>query len=309
MKISVIIPSYCRPDDLNRCLESLCNQIRLPDETIVVIRANDLLTSEYLASGDLIKLPLKIVRADKPGQIHALNLGKSNATGDIIAITDDDGAPRPDWLQRIEKHFSDDERVGGVGGRDWVHSENKILDESQQIVGIVTWFGKRIGGHHWGVGLPREVEILKGANMSYRSSAVQSIHFDERLLGKGAQVHNDLAFSLRAKKAGWKLIYDPVVAIDHYIAPRESHEDRVVFNHEAHFNAVYNETLVILEYLLMPRRLVFCAWSIVVGTRVCPGLFQFMMSAIKRDDTALRRFKSTLSGRYRGFAAYREYNK
>ena len=305
MKISVIVPTYCRPHDLSRCLESLSKQTRLPDETIVVVRTTDHSTQRFLTNYDNIKLPVKIVAADKPGQIYALNLGKMNASGDIISITDDDGAPRPEWLELIEKYFNSDAAVGGVGGRDWIHVDDLIFNESQKVVGIVKWHGKCIGGHHAGVGLPREVEILKGANMSFRSAAIKLIHFDERLLGKGAQVHNDLGISLQVKKAGWKLIYDPEVAIDHFIAPRESHEDRVVFNQEAHFNAVHNETLILLEYLPTHRRFVFLIWTILVGSKVYPGFLHYILGVFRRDSIAWNRYKTTLSGRSHGIAVYR----
>ncbi len=309
MKISVVVPSYCRPDDLKRCLESLNNQSRLPDEVVVVIRSTDKETGDYLADYKNPRLPIKVVSAEKPGQIYALNSGKSAASGDIICITDDDGAPFPDWIQRIEQYFISDESIGGVGGRDWVNTEGRVLNDSQEVVGIVKWFGKCIGGHHYGVGKTRDVEILKGANMSYRSVAVKSIQFDDRLLGKGAQVHNDLAFSLKVKKAGWRLIYDPEVAINHFIAPRESHEDRVIFNREAHFNAAYNETLILLEYLPGIRKTVFLLWCVLVGTSVNPGFLQLIIKLLKRDDRALERFKSTLNARYCGMAAYHKYKR
>jgi hypothetical protein len=44
-----------------------------------------------------------------------------------------------------------------------------------------------IGNHHLGVGEPREVDVLKGVNMSYRRTAIADIHFDERMRGTGAQ--------------------------------------------------------------------------------------------------------------------------
>ena len=56
--------------------------------------------------------------------------------------------------------------------------------------------------------------------MSFRRGAVEGIRFDERLRGTRAQQRADCAFCLVVKRAGWRLIYDPAVAVDHYPAPR-----------------------------------------------------------------------------------------
>ena len=78
----------------------------------------------------------------------------------------------------------------------------------------------------WVRGPPREVDVLKGANMSYRRQRHQGIGFDERLRGAGAQVHFEVALGLAVKRAGWRLIYDPAVAVDHYPAQRFDDDER-----------------------------------------------------------------------------------
>ena len=101
MKISVLVPTYRRPADLARCLLALQRQQRLPDEVIVVARPEDDATHERLADPSVGgALPLRIVPVDVPGQVAALNQGLDSATGDVVAITDDDAAPRADWLAR-----------------------------------------------------------------------------------------------------------------------------------------------------------------------------------------------------------------
>jgi len=92
----------------------------------------------------------------------------------------------------------------------------------------VHWFGRVIGNHHLGVGEPRET-CCKGVNMNYRRAAIANLRFDQRLWGPGAQAHNDMAFSLAVRR-GWKLIYDPRVAVDHYPAQRFDEDQRNKFN-------------------------------------------------------------------------------
>jgi cellulose synthase/poly-beta-1,6-N-acetylglucosamine synthase-like glycosyltransferase len=86
----------------------------------VVVSDNDAKTWAMLEDVSLGHLTLRAVAVTTPGYAAALNAGLDATRGDIITITDDDTAPRPDWLARIENHFQADPRVGGVGGRDWV---------------------------------------------------------------------------------------------------------------------------------------------------------------------------------------------
>lgn len=309
MKISVIVPTYRRPQDLKRCLKSLNNQTRTADEILVIVRDIDTETWEFLENYEIESLPLHTVTVTIPGQVAALNIGLEEATGDIIAITDDDGAPRPQWLSRIEAHFLSDNRLGGVGGRDWMYVNNQLIEGDRKIIGKVQWFGRTIGNHHFGKGKPREVEILKGANMSYRRSAIGNLRFDERLLGTGAQVHNDLEFSLSIKKSGWKIIYDPFVEIDHYYGKRFDEDRRSQFDEIAWFNEVHNNTLILLEYLPSMRRIIFLIWTILIGTRKGFGFAQWLRFLPQEGRLAGKKWLLSIKGRWQGFLTWRETTK
>ncbi|WP_175776097.1 glycosyltransferase family 2 protein [Burkholderia anthina] len=279
MKISVLVPTYRRPADLARCLLALQRQQRLPDEVIVVARPEDDATHERLADPSVGgALPLRIVAVDVPGQVAALNQGLDSANGDVVAITDDDAAPRADWLARVEAVFQADPRVGAVGGRDWVHEKGRVLDESRERVGQLTLSGKIVGNHHLGVGGAREVDMLKGANMSYRRAAIERLRFDTRLRGAGAQVHNDMGFSMHVQREGWKLVYDPAIAVDHFPAERFDDDRRDAASLNAISNGAYNLHLILREHLSPLRREIAWWWWSLVGTRVYPGFAHVLLS-------------------------------
>src|SRR5438874_2649898 len=111
--LSVLVPTYRRPQDLRRCLEALKTQTRPADEVILVVRDNDEETRAFLERFDFQELRLRAVTVGGAGQVAALDAGLQATSGEIIAITDDDAAPRPHWLARIEAHFAADWRVGG----------------------------------------------------------------------------------------------------------------------------------------------------------------------------------------------------
>lgn len=304
MFISVFVPTYRRSKDLANCLNALKQQRRPADEVLLAVRDSDLETCQFLESFDVNPLPLRVITVTIPGQVAALNAGLDSAKGDIIAITDDDAVPHLDWLERIETHFITDERVGGVGGRDWLYSGSKLQAGSRKTVGKIQWFGRVIGNHHLGTGQPREVDVLKGANMSYRMTAVEDLRFDDRLRGQGAQVHNDLNFSIAVKHKGWKLIYDPAVAVDHYPGERFDEDLRYQFSSLAKSDAAYNEALTLFFYLPPLQKRVYLLWSVLIGTSTYPGIAQYIRLLLGNKPYAFALFKASIQGKSEGYRAW-----
>ncbi|MCC5652732.1 glycosyltransferase [Nostoc sp. XA013] len=304
MRNTVLIPTYRRPQDLSRCLLALQEQTKPVDQVIVVVRDTDAETWEFLAQFKAPNLPLHTVKVTQPGVVAALNAGLAAVEGDIVSITDDDAAPHPDWLERIAAYFTSDSRLGGLGGRDWIQHGSKLEDESRPVVGQLQWFGRVIGNHHLGVGEPREVDILKGVNMSFRKEAIGQLRFDERMRGTGAQVHFEMAFTLTLKRAGWKIIYDPNVAVDHYPAQRFDEDQRNNFNEVAFINLVHNETLVLLEHLPFIRRIVFLFWAVFVGTCDSLGFVQWLRFLPSQGQLAGKKLLASWRGRWQGYKQF-----
>ncbi len=274
----------------------------------MVVRDTDAKTWEFLAQFKAPNLPLHTVKVTQPGVVAALNAGLAAVEGDIVSITDDDAAPHPDWLERIAAYFTSDSRLGGLGGRDWIHHGSKLEDESRPVVGQLQWFGRVIGNHHLGVGEPREVDILKGVNMSFRKEAIGQLRFDERMRGTGAQVHFEMAFTLTLKRAGWKIIYDPNVAVDHYPAQRFDEDQRNNFNEVAFINLVHNETLVLLEHLPFIRRIVFLFWAVFVGTCDSLGFVQWLRFLPSQGQLAGKKLLASWHGRWQGYKEFKIQN-
>jgi len=110
-RVSVVICTRDRPDDIARCLASLRYQTRVPDEVVVVDNASrDQRTREaVLAAG------ATYLREDREGLDFARNTGVAAATGDLIIFTDDDVLLDPHWLERMTAAF-DDPAIGAVTG-------------------------------------------------------------------------------------------------------------------------------------------------------------------------------------------------
>lgn len=301
--VSVLVPTWRRPEALARCLRALAAQTVPPMEVVVALRPDDEASWAVLSEMEP-SLCMKLVRAPCPeaGVIAAMTAALRQSRGDIVALTDDDAEPWRDWLQRIVDAFGDD-RVGGVGGRDWQPLERADRTD----VGRVQWFGRVIGNHHLGAGPMRPVDVLKGANAAFRGPLLRATGFDVRLEGSGAQMFWELALCLPLRRAGWTLLYDPALAVDHHVEPRHDADQRHrgVFASTPQVQAVHNETLVLLEHQRGLARVAFVAWALLVGTRGEPGLAQLPRLLLVGDAHAVARWRATLAGRVRGWRHWR----
>lgn len=303
MTISVIIPTYNRVEALLNCVEGIKKQVRYPDEIIIVVRQSDESTLQYLSTVSIDHL--KIAFVEKTGVIAALNTGIQQSNGSIVVLTDDDTVPHANWLEKIEHYYVTNPDLGGVGGRDIVHFRGEPIVAVKHQVGILKPYGRIIGNHHIGLGNAREVDILKGANMSFRRSAILGLTFDERLKGTGAQVHNEMEFSLAVKKKGWKLIYDPQVCVDHYPAERFDEDKRHSFNETAFFNMVHNETYSILKHFGGGNRTLYLFWGVIIGTKSAPGLVQCIRMLPSQKVMAIKKVLLAYKGRWGGWKTWR----
>ncbi len=303
--VSVIVPSWRRVRSLERCLHAIAAQSRLPAEVVVGVRADDV--ESIRAVGGLaaaFPVPLRSAIASEAGVVAAMNAALSACRSDaaIIAITDDDTEPRADWIERLTACFADPV-VGGAGGRDWQPFERG----DRAIVGKVQWFGRTIGNHHLGAGPARDVDVLKGANCAYRAPLLRAIGFDTRLAGSGAQLYWELALCLPLRRAGWRLVYDPAIAVEHHVEPRDDGDQvhRGKFAPAPLSDATHNETLVLLENRSGVARAAYLAWSILIGTRHEPGIAQCAVLLLSGDRHAIARWRAALNGRLRGWSRWR----
>lgn len=137
--------------------------------------------------------------------------------------------------------------------------------------------------------------------MSFRRTAIGEIRFDTRLRGKGAQPNDDLTFGLAVRRAGWRLVYDPAVLVDHFSGRRDEarHYATVakVTDESGFRDYAYNEVVALWDELSPARRVGFAAWSFLVGTRVCPGLLQAVRFTPKLRQASWHRFRLAQQGK------------
>jgi GT2 family glycosyltransferase len=293
---TVLVPSYRRPDALVACLDGLFAGSRLPEQIVVVLRDTDEQSreafNEWMADhGDLQTEIIDLAEVSTPGQMAATNAGLDIVTGEVICFIDDDCVVTERWLARLLAHY-DDPDVAGVGGRDIVHENGQIIGEPHADVGLLTWYGRKIGNHHQpGFEEPRPVAHLKGANMSYRRERIAP--FDVHLR---SGVFNDTDISLAATEEGGVLIYDPLAAVHHYPRPRYDGHDRDTEDLEAVYDLAHDYAHVMFKHLPAPRRAAFWLFALLAGQHWRYGLLRMLVSLPREGDLAVRRWRAAMGG-------------
>jgi len=115
-RISVVIPTYKRPDLLKKCLDALVAQSLEKSEYEVIVvsdgydqRTQNLVLSYRLYNFKYLFLP------EKKGPAAARNMGWNNAMGKLIAFTDDDTIPHHNWLKAYLENYNEDLAVAFTG--------------------------------------------------------------------------------------------------------------------------------------------------------------------------------------------------
>ncbi len=116
-RVSVVVPTLGRPELIARLLHSLSECDPRADEVIVVDQSQTDATEEA-TRGHARSLPcLVYARMARACANGARNVGISLASGEIIALTDDDCIVSPEWVKQISTAFGDDPDLACLMGR------------------------------------------------------------------------------------------------------------------------------------------------------------------------------------------------
>lgn len=97
--VSVIVPVRDRRDLLARCLDGLAAQTYPCVEVVVVDDGSTDGSAELAESFDLRGHRRVVVRREGAGAVAARTAGVGVATGEVLAFTDSDCVPSPDWVE------------------------------------------------------------------------------------------------------------------------------------------------------------------------------------------------------------------
>lgn len=115
--ISIVIPTYNRPQLLHHCLHAL-TQLQYPRDRFEVIIVDDgsSVSLAFIIGQFQSQLSLTFLQQHNAGPATARNTGAQAAKGNYIAFTDDDCVPSSNWLLAFAHQF-DQLPTGLLGGR------------------------------------------------------------------------------------------------------------------------------------------------------------------------------------------------
>lgn len=157
MRVSVIVPTYRRPNLLAKCLKQLAPEVQnLPPSAYEVIVSDDGRSDETRAVVAACGYAVRLVDGPSRGPAANRNVAASFATGPFLAFTDDDCEPSAGWLSAI-LGVAESASVDVIEGRTIADRRRRSRSELSPIneVGGVLWscnfaisreFFSRIGG-------------------------------------------------------------------------------------------------------------------------------------------------------------------
>lgn len=207
-RVSVVVPTFGRATHVRAAVEGLA-RCRVPSggrEIIVIDDGSPEPVEPLLATIDGVR----VIRQANAGPASARNRGIEAAAGELIAFTDDDTIPDPEWLVELVAAIDEDPRLGGVGGR-IVPQQRGFIADFVQVERFVD-HGRTPDGC---------VAYLVTANAVFRHEALTAIGgFDTSFALPAGE---DVDLSARMVAEGWILSFHDgaVIYHDHRTSPRD----------------------------------------------------------------------------------------
>jgi len=205
-RFTVVIPTYERARELGHCLAALA-ALDYPRDRFEVVVADDgsprpprQIVEELRGAIDV-----RLVTAPHRGPAAARNLGAGAARGELLAFTDDDCRPTPDWLRALAGRLGA-QPCAAVGGhvRNGL-AGNRFSAGSQLLVDFLY--------QHWNEG-PEGPVLFTSNNLALRADLFRELGgFDASFPLPAAE---DREFCDRWRARGLPLRYAPEARVDHY---------------------------------------------------------------------------------------------
>jgi GT2 family glycosyltransferase len=206
-EVAVVIPTARRETRLAFALDALARQT-LPRERFEVIVVRAEADGGRTTPPDGLPVRFLTAAADS-GPAEKRNAGWREATAPLVAFTDDDCRPAPDWLERIAEAAARAPRDFILQGR-----TEPDPDEMRRLHGLAV--SQRI---------PRPSGWYETCNIAYPRELLERLGgFDAAFAGNDRGDYpvggEDTDLGLRARAAGAELVFEPAALVRHAVHSR-----------------------------------------------------------------------------------------
>jgi glycosyltransferase involved in cell wall biosynthesis len=208
--VSVIVCTRNRGARLRACLDAISRMTSTELWELILVDNGSTDTTAAVIEQSLsgCRQHVEVLEEATPGLARSRNRGIAAARGSIVAFTDDDCYPAPDWLDQLVSVFGADGRIGYVGGRVLLH------DRTDDPVTTAT--SRDTLRMHPLDFVP--AGVIHGANMAFRAGVFSKAGGFDVLLGAGTALCSGEDFDMvnRSSAAGYAGIYDPRPMVYHH---------------------------------------------------------------------------------------------
>jgi GT2 family glycosyltransferase len=316
MRSSIIVITRNRADSIGETLAALARQDHPDFEVLVVDSSEGPDREKTAACVAACGARFRYVYEPRRGQARARNTGIPLATGDLLAFTDDDCIPAPDWLAKKNAALADP-AVWACTGRVVQHSREGDADLFEEVAGqdlggerrqfspadirfnLAFLFGNlgKIFAKHMKARAPVPFGIGHGSSMAFKKETLAKIgNFDERFGSsspfKGCE---DIEMLYRVLKAGGAIVYEPAASLrhKHRFAPEEIYKTRYIYS--------FSGAAFLREHWDNPLMFIMF-WGRLVQLLIKTAQYKLL----RKKDLA-QSFGSDLRGFREGWAAHRQY--
>jgi len=198
-QVAVVIPVWNGEAVLGRCLDALARQT-LPRDAFQIIVVDN---GSSDATPDIARRypGVELLEEKRPGSYAARNLAIGQVRAPIIAFTDADCEPAPDWLEQVLRAAAANPGFGVLAGKielfDEIAQEREVFGDYERLFSFPQAHAAR--GN------------CATANWASETALLRELGgFDAGLKSGG-----DRQMALRIKDAGYPLVYVPGMVVRH----------------------------------------------------------------------------------------------
>jgi glycosyltransferase involved in cell wall biosynthesis len=201
---SIIIPVYNRPKEMEEILSSLLQQT-VKDFEVIVVEDGSSLRCEQIIDGFRDQLKIEYFFKPNSGPGPSRNFGYAQAKGNYFVVFDSDCIIPPTYFEEVLKSLSKN-NWDAWGGPDTAREDFTLRQRAMgyTMSSVLTTGGIRGGKKHIGWFQPRSFNMGISRNVFEKTKGFAFDRYAE-----------DIEFSIRMKKAGFKVGLIPEAYVYH----------------------------------------------------------------------------------------------
>ncbi len=207
-KLSVIFPIHNGWEDTQNCLASL-KKSTYPQEKLEIIIINNASKDNSVKGIQTFFPEVKLInKRSNLGFAKAVNLGIKESSAELILITNNDVIFEKNCLKELVKTFASGKKIGVVGGRVIWKNKGRLCIDGFRLNPFLAYHQHDLSGQK----RARECDWISGNCLLTTGQTFRDLGgFDEKYFF----YFEDIDLCLRARGAGWKILYCPTAIAYH----------------------------------------------------------------------------------------------